>query len=78
MPFEVFPDFMFELGTPLGWDETMQFDEEAQDKFIEEMALETYQGGSFGFLNVFENLALLVVVNSEMTKKAEVIPEEKK
>jgi hypothetical protein len=60
---------MFELGQPLGWDNSFERNIEKQLHFIKELNILTDTTITFfEFINVFENLVLFSVVNSEIQK----------
>ena len=65
-----FPEFLFNLGSPLGWD-TKKFDnnQKAQDDFLEELHIPTYNGfQSVLFWDVIQALAKMYMVRVEIRK----------
>jgi len=60
---------MFELGGTFGWDESFKGKEEKQEAYIQNLNIPTHKNKScFQFVDVFETLALIYVVNSEINK----------
>lgn len=62
-----FPNLMFALGAPIGWDPQYREDRKIQKLFIKNLKLQTYNNYSkFQFINVLENLALNMIVKKEV------------
>ena len=61
IPIEDFPDFMIELGMPLGWDEaSYKGNIVKQENYIQALNLPTYNETTcFAFTDIIENLVLL-------------------
>ena len=60
---------MFELGGSFGWDSYYKDNPEKQTQFMKSLVIPTHRNKTcFQFVDVFETLALLYVVNMEMQK----------
>ncbi len=60
------PDFLLDLGKPLGWDESFKDNAFLQEQFLEDIDIEQDVPGKYSFLDVMESLAFLLVVNQEI------------
>ena len=60
MPLEVFPQFMLELGEPLGWTPEFKDNLQKQKEFLKKMDINTYfDYTKYSFVDVLENLFML-------------------
>ena len=63
------PNLLLDLGEPLGWDSTFKSDHLKQYNFITEMNLLSYHNSQhYNFIEVLENLAMLLILNMEIDK----------
>lgn len=61
--------FLGKLGEPLGWEEDYTFNYLKQLNYLDEVSLPKYNAGKdYQFMDVFESLALLMIVKKEVKK----------
>ncbi len=60
-------NFLLKLDIPLGWDVTYQHNFVKQQEYLSEISLPKYNtGAEYYFLDIFENLILLMIIRREI------------
>jgi hypothetical protein len=64
MKVEDFPDFLYLLNKPLGWDKSFKKDIEKQKEYLENIMLPTYNDNTYiNFLDCLEALTLYMIIS---------------
>jgi hypothetical protein len=62
-----YPRFLEELGDPLGWDFTYNYNYMKQLEYLAEISLPIYNtGGEYHFMDIFEHLILMIIIRREV------------
>ena len=65
-----FPEFLFKLGSPMGWDETYHYSKIKKDDFYALLSIHTYNNFKhFWFYDVLHGLTKLYLVRKTIQKR---------